>query len=471
MRFGSFMGRALLRAVLGTSALGAAGLHTPVVFAQSAADKATARQLATDGIELFKAGKIADALDKLQRAQALYDAPVHLIYIARCHSQLGQFVEAAEAYRKLVRTQLPDNAPAVFKDAVADAKKELPDVEPKIASLRIDVEPKNIQALEVKIDDSPVSTAALGVDRPVNPGSRKVVASAPGYKTVERSLELKPGEKKKLVLTLEADGSAVGGTGGTGGAGGEGGTSGKAGEGGEGGKGGEPVDEAKGNLGFLVGLRVGAAIPAGQIANDFQMKDYFGPGGGAELRGGVRVFKQYSALLVLGGESYQPGKSLETGPPGTVIKVTPNGTNAGVGLMYSVPPGKLGLFAELDFLFVHNFEAKRDVKLTTAGGGSCEQTLKAHGTAFRLTGGLQVPLVSWLQLSPYAGLGFGSINDFSADDTCGGASLPANLSGDLLKSTPWAGGGAKAEDKPSTHFVVTLGVGGDLIFGSDKPAK
>ena len=32
-------------------------------------------------------GKYADALDRLRRAQALYDAPVHLLYIARAQDK------------------------------------------------------------------------------------------------------------------------------------------------------------------------------------------------------------------------------------------------------------------------------------------------------------------------------------------------------------------------------------------------
>ncbi|MBK9000249.1 MAG: hypothetical protein IPM35_31410 [Myxococcales bacterium] len=463
-----FLGRASFVGLVGATALCASSAVVPPALAQSAADKATARQLATEGIELFKAGKIPEALDKLQRAQQLYDAPVHLIYIARSHAQLGQFVEAAEAYRRLVRTQLPDNAPAVFKDAVADAKKELPDVDPKIASLRIDVEPKGVQGLELKIDDAPVSSAALGVDRPVNPGSRKITASAPGYKPLEQTLELKPGEKKKLALSLEADGSGEGSGAGAGSGEGSGSAEGGKGDGGAAGGSAEP----KGNFGFLVGLRVGGWIPAGQLAEGYPMKDYIGPGGGIELRGGVRVFKRYSALLIASGESYQPGAALEKGPASSIIKVTPGGTNAGLGLMYAAPPGELGPFFELGFLFLHRFEVKREVTWQGNVNPACEQTLKAHGTALRLLGGLQVPMTPWLQLSPYAGLAFGQVTDFSADDGCDGSVPlgPVDDTDKITKKTPWWDG-ENAADKPAGHFVVTFGVGGDILFGSDKPSK
>ncbi|MBI3206535.1 MAG: hypothetical protein IT377_09245 [Polyangiaceae bacterium] len=446
------------------SAVGLGGAPISVARAQTAADKATARQLATEGIELYKAGKFSEALDKLDRAEQLYDAPVHLIYIARANAQLGQYVEAAEAYRRLVRTQLPDNAPAVFKEAVADAKKELPDVEPKIASLRVDVEPRDIKALKLEIDGAAVSSAALGVDRPANPGTRKITASAPGYKSVEQTLELKPGEKKKLALTLEPDPSGAAGGGEGGAAGGAGGAS------GDGEKGGStPSAEPTGNFGFIAGLRLGAAIPVGKVAEGHEMKNYFGPGGGVEIRGGVRAFKRYSAVLLFGVDSYQPGQVFEGGPGDSVVEVVPQGFNAGVGIMYAPPPGTLGIIAELDFLPLHRFEAKRDVKFKAQPPPpdpkrkDCSQTLKAHGTAVRVSGGLQVPLTPWLQLSPYAGVAFGQLGDFSKDSDC--------VDDDYTwaaKVTPWHD---KETPAQAGHVMVSLGVGGDILFGSDKPSK
>ena len=92
------MGTALLLRLVPAAAVGAAVVFTGVpASAQSAADKATARQLAVHGIKLYGDGKYSEALDKLQRAQTLYDAPVHLLYIARCQHKLGMLVESAES--------------------------------------------------------------------------------------------------------------------------------------------------------------------------------------------------------------------------------------------------------------------------------------------------------------------------------------------------------------------------------------
>jgi len=82
--------------------------------AETAADKATARELATAGIQLHQQGKHAEALDQLRRAQELFNAPVHLLYIARAQEKLGQLVEAAENLRTLSRQVLQPGAPEAW---------------------------------------------------------------------------------------------------------------------------------------------------------------------------------------------------------------------------------------------------------------------------------------------------------------------------------------------------------------------
>jgi len=420
--------------------------------AGSAADKATARKLAREGIDLYKAGKYADALDRMQRAEELYDAPVHLIYMARCQAKLGLVVEAAENYRKLVRTDLPAGAPQAFKDAVADAAKELPDVEPKIAQLRIDVLPKGVEGLKLRIDDAEVSSAVVGVDRPTNPGSRKVTASAPGYKAAETSIELKPGERKSLSLSLEVDPDAKAQTGaGDTGAGGSKDTGKK--------EGAKPDEEEPASaLGFILGLRVGGQLPLGNLEKDQPITDYYQSGGGGEFRGGIRFAQRYSVVLIGAGATHKPGPQL-TADPGTTTKATPVAADAGVGFVYGPRRGAFGPFGEVDVLFIHRFDSKREVAV---GSDVCSQTLSSSGQALRVGGGAQIPVNSWFQLSPYATLTLGQTTDFSLDPACANQDLSA---------TPWASTGAVDSADRTIHAILGLGIGGDILLGDDKPKK
>jgi len=189
---------------IGFCAILALGLVPRQASAQTPADKATARQLATQGIQLFQQGKHAEALDLLQRAEQLYDAPVHLIYIARTQAALGKLVEASETYRKLVRTDLPAGAPEAFKGAVADGQKELQQLEPRIPSLRIDVVPADTQGLQLKVDGEVVSTVVIGINRPTNPGKHSVEAAAANFDTATASVELASGGKQTVTLQMRS---------------------------------------------------------------------------------------------------------------------------------------------------------------------------------------------------------------------------------------------------------------------------
>src|SRR5215472_16878657 len=102
-----------------------AALLASLTFTQAAAaqttvtdaDRAAASELFVEGVKLQEAGNFADALDRFQRAQAVFSAPTHILHIAECNAALGKLVESAEAYRALVHTPLPADAPKPFVQA------------------------------------------------------------------------------------------------------------------------------------------------------------------------------------------------------------------------------------------------------------------------------------------------------------------------------------------------------------------
>jgi hypothetical protein len=188
----------ILSAAVASSAI---GLSAPA-FAQSDADKAAARSLATQGAEAFQAGRNDEAIDLLSRAEALFHAPTHLLLIARAQAARGKLVLAKEAYLKIVREELAATAPEPFKRAHADAQKELAALEPRIASLRIDL--KGGAGATVTMDGEAVPAALVGVYRPVDPGERRLAATPPGGTAVEVTVKLGESEKKEATLDLTA---------------------------------------------------------------------------------------------------------------------------------------------------------------------------------------------------------------------------------------------------------------------------
>ncbi len=173
------------------------------VIAGEAEDRATARQLATEGIEAANAGNCDTAIERLARAEKLFHAPIHLQYLARCYSKQGRLVEAAEAWRALTLETLPPNSPPVFKEAVAEAKVELPKIEPRLAKLTITAA-ATYPELTLTIDGKPLSDASIGVARVADPGKHVVHATATGYQGADFDVELPEGGAGAVMVTLQA---------------------------------------------------------------------------------------------------------------------------------------------------------------------------------------------------------------------------------------------------------------------------
>jgi len=171
-------------------------------LAGPAEDKATARELAKEGIAAEKKGDCNVAIDRLERAESLFHAPPHLQYLARCYVKVGRLVDAAETWRKLTLEPLAPNAPPAFKDAVAEASAELPKVEPRLARLTVKTT-QSYDGLVVEVDGKKWPTAALDVPRVIDPGKHTVRARATGFKTSEAKVEVGEGKSDSVTLTLE----------------------------------------------------------------------------------------------------------------------------------------------------------------------------------------------------------------------------------------------------------------------------
>ncbi|MEZ4227817.1 MAG: PEGA domain-containing protein [Polyangiaceae bacterium] len=368
--------------------------------AQSAADKATARTLATAGIEDYEAGKFAEALDKVSRAQELFDAPIHLLYIARAQEKLGRLVESAETYRKLERVKLDAGAPAAFVKAQADGQRELTALLPRLPSLRILLEPSGVDGLKLELDGVQLSSAVIGVDRPSNPGERVIRVTAPGYATVERTVELVERQKLDVSIELERDGSPLappdGPTSSEPGAAKQPAT--------EQAPGSKPSAAQPADRGFYVGLHLGGAVPIGDIGKhpedgtSIPISDQFQPGGGGELRGGYRFARFFTPFLLLEAYGFKTGTLFNdvVDTVETSVKTTAYATGAGIGAMIGTPPGDFGFYGEVGLL-LHQMTAD----MTVSQDEECSNKVNYSGTGFRLGGGMQIPIISQIQIEPF----------------------------------------------------------------------
>ncbi|HTJ84074.1 MAG TPA: hypothetical protein VL400_20280 [Polyangiaceae bacterium] len=176
-------------------------------FAQSDADKATARQLGVEGQEALDRKDFKTAEDRYKRADQLFHAPTIALGLARAYAGTGKYVAAQETYNRLIREGAPAGAPPAFQKAVEDAKAEVGAVSAKIGSVVISV--TGADSPKVTLDDQPFSTAALGVKRPVDPGTHVVKATADGYKPAEAKFVVSEAGTATASLALEKDPNAV----------------------------------------------------------------------------------------------------------------------------------------------------------------------------------------------------------------------------------------------------------------------
>lgn len=460
------------RLALGIAVLASASLTPAPVFAQSAADKATARNLATAGIKLYQQQKFEEALDKLKRAQELYDAPVHLLYMARCYVKLNKLVDGAESYRKLVRAELDANSPDVFQTAVADGEKELAELEPRIPTLTINVSPSDVPGLRIVLDGEEVSAAVLGVQRPVNPGERTVVAEAPGHLTVETSATVREGQSEQVSLTLEVDPNAP--------------KEPPPGENPPPGQGGgttpPPAVPSEDDwrtkeipmsaIGAFLGLRVGGLFPAGSLADGASTADYVGVGGGAELHGGVRFLRNFGFKLFYERYALQPGPELDAAPAtleGSAfeVKSTPYATSFGFSALAGTQRGRLGGYGEIGLALMHEYGWEREISDIDVSKSprfdECNQTVAYKGAALRLGGAFVLPVHENIQLTAVAVF---TLSNFGKIKTTSNCVYEHDVPGQDEPNVVAEPGETETDiAKQGLHQQFFLGVGADFMFG------
>ncbi len=180
------------------------------VFAQqgSAEDIAAARKLGGEGVILADAGNCKDALDKLMRSERMHHAVSVLARVGECQVKLGKLVQGAETLRRVLREQLPADAPSAFLAAQDRAQQVLAEAKPRIARLKVAVAAPADAKLWVTIDGVNEPRENLNSDRFLDPGYHVIEAGAPGYLKATRNVHLGDGGSDSISLTLQPDPNA-----------------------------------------------------------------------------------------------------------------------------------------------------------------------------------------------------------------------------------------------------------------------
>jgi hypothetical protein len=166
------------------------------------ANAAAARDLAVEGRSAYAAGDYARARDLFHRAHEMVGAPTLSVYEARALARLGRLVEAIDVYRRTLAKPVDASAPEQFHRALADAGRELADLELRVPTLAISL--KGVSAgdsgARVSIDGAVVDPAALGKPTALDPGSHRVELTVEGRSPEVETVTLAEGVHRTVEL-------------------------------------------------------------------------------------------------------------------------------------------------------------------------------------------------------------------------------------------------------------------------------
>jgi hypothetical protein len=333
---------------------------------------------------------------------------------------------------------------------------ELPQVEPRIPSVRILVRPENVQGLQIQIDGQPMSTALVGVQRPTDPGPHTIVAYAPGYARVTQRIAIQERENRDVGLTLERANGVVYGappayqpyppavqpaqpapmpgappafqpTYGPAYAA-------------------PPVYEAPpeqrpASGGFMLGVDVGLLFPGGQVSQstggaDTSLGAFTSTGGAVGVNAGFRFVRRLYLGFNFQHGFLGSGNASSFAPAGTSLSASSNTNYAGLTFAYmSNPDGAVGFYGEIGAGY-------RTLDSTITTTSSYTQTLKGGDLTL---GALHIRAGDWVRLIPKISVAGGQFDSASCSGDC------TNVSSGSITAT-------------DTHSFIFLGVTGYVDF-------
>jgi hypothetical protein len=175
-------------------------LSASASFAQSASDLESARDLYKQARELRTKGDLKGALEKFKGANALAATPITALELGRTYMQVGQLLEAREAFLSVSRLKVQPDESERSAAARAEAVELAEQVRPRIPSLVVHVP----AGASVTVDGAPVPADAVGLPRKLNPGPHDVAARFGEGPEDKKTVNLKEAESAEVTLAPKA---------------------------------------------------------------------------------------------------------------------------------------------------------------------------------------------------------------------------------------------------------------------------
>ena len=196
------MGRALLTRSANTTsvawfvvtALSLLLFAAPVSAQPTAGDRATATALFDNARKLMKAGDHAAACPKLEEAKRLAPGVGIVFNLAVCFEEIGRSASAWGLYREAASLA----AAAGQAERASAAKQKANALEPSLTRLEIVVVDPPM-GMTIEVNGNPVGEPLWNTATPVDPGSFRVDAAAPGHQPWRTDVNAKlPGETVRV---------------------------------------------------------------------------------------------------------------------------------------------------------------------------------------------------------------------------------------------------------------------------------
>lgn len=170
-------------------------LPRSVAYADGAADKQEASQRFQKGVELYGRGDVRAALIEFKRAYKLVPSYQLLYNMAQAASELRDYVEAYEHYKRY----LADGGGKIAAGRKDEVEAHILQLEGYLATIDLEV---SVDGAEISIDGVVVGVAPLSEPAVVSAGRRKISVTRSGYASWERYLDLAGKDTESLEVKL-----------------------------------------------------------------------------------------------------------------------------------------------------------------------------------------------------------------------------------------------------------------------------
>jgi serine/threonine-protein kinase len=139
--------------------------------------------------------RYAEACIKFAESHRLDPATGTLLNLGTCHEAQGKLASAWSAFSEALRAARRE----LRDDRVTFAEERLAALEPRLSRLTVQLSPEMTQSVDVKVDGVSIGPAAYGVAVPIDPGTHRVEASAPGHESWFQELTVESGSLRHVV--------------------------------------------------------------------------------------------------------------------------------------------------------------------------------------------------------------------------------------------------------------------------------